>query len=358
MIQLVCERGQSYSDIADLLGISEKQVRDKARSALTELGGADPDKDVGLTDYLLGQADPIGRADAVRFLQQDPPTRDLAEEISTRIQALAPAAELPTLPTPKGVRRKAASPSPTEAATERTPAADTAVGATASTGDPSVGRSPNQTRLIAGLAAGAVILLFVVLGVAGVFSSDDPASGSASADSTNPLDDPLRDTTPVSLKAVDGSGVAGDANFGLTQDTLFVDLSLSGLDPKLAEGEVYLMWLMLADEAGYPIPIPIQPDDNGNFNDTIPIAAPVALAVAGSAQTVVISRSEIGPLTKAVEAASTGQNPQLVVPFSGETLASGKIPLADDTSSGSNTAPDPGSGTTTTPDSGAGGDGG
>ena len=64
-LQLLLERGQSYADLARLLGEDEDEVRARARAALTELGGADPDRNVGLTDYLLGQADPIGRADAV-----------------------------------------------------------------------------------------------------------------------------------------------------------------------------------------------------------------------------------------------------------------------------------------------------
>ena len=33
---------QSYADLEDLLGISQDEVRARARAALTELGGADP----------------------------------------------------------------------------------------------------------------------------------------------------------------------------------------------------------------------------------------------------------------------------------------------------------------------------
>ena len=51
-------------------GSAPDEVRSRARSALREIGGADPDAQVGLSDYLLGQADPIGRADAVRHLQK------------------------------------------------------------------------------------------------------------------------------------------------------------------------------------------------------------------------------------------------------------------------------------------------
>src|SRR5215210_6314847 len=95
LLQLLCERGQSYEDIAGLLGGTPAEVRERARAALTELGGGDPDSEVGLTDYLLGQADPIGRADAVRHLQADPEALDLASRIETSLRLIAPAAKLP-----------------------------------------------------------------------------------------------------------------------------------------------------------------------------------------------------------------------------------------------------------------------
>ena len=114
LLQLVCERGQSYEDIAGLLGTDLASVRLKAREALTALGGADPDAEVGLTDYLLGQSDPIGRADAIRFIQQDPATYELAQRLETALLELAPAAKLPTLPEPRGKRRRAAIPAPGE----------------------------------------------------------------------------------------------------------------------------------------------------------------------------------------------------------------------------------------------------
>ena len=81
-LQLLLERGQTYADLATLLGQDEAEVRARARAALTELGGADPDRNVGLTDYLLGQADPIGRADAFRHLREDPADHQLATELS------------------------------------------------------------------------------------------------------------------------------------------------------------------------------------------------------------------------------------------------------------------------------------
>src|SRR5918992_4706549 len=105
MLQLLLERGQSYDDLASLLGVSSEEVRRRARAALTELAGADPDREVGLTDYLLGEADPIGRADVVRHLQTDPDALRRAEELVAKLLVIAPEAQLPELPTPKGRRR-------------------------------------------------------------------------------------------------------------------------------------------------------------------------------------------------------------------------------------------------------------
>ena len=98
LLQLLLERGQSYDDLAALLGADQAEVRARARAALTELGGADPDRHVGLTDYLLGQADPIDRADAVRHLKDHPDDLALASEIAQKARLIAPQAELPRLP--------------------------------------------------------------------------------------------------------------------------------------------------------------------------------------------------------------------------------------------------------------------
>src|SRR5205809_3065186 len=98
MLQLVLERGQSYADLASVLGVDEAEVRSRARAALTELAGEDPDRNVGLTDYLLGQADPIGRADAVRHLRDAPEDQRLVEELVPKLRLIAPEAELPRLP--------------------------------------------------------------------------------------------------------------------------------------------------------------------------------------------------------------------------------------------------------------------
>src|SRR4051794_25495532 len=126
MLQLLLEGGQGYDDIGSLLGIAPDEVRSRARAALTEIGGADPDAQVGLSDYLLGQADPIGRADAVRHLQGDPDANALAQRLVQNLRLLAPKAELPEIPEPRGGRRAAPPPPPPSAAPAAGPPAQAA----------------------------------------------------------------------------------------------------------------------------------------------------------------------------------------------------------------------------------------
>jgi hypothetical protein len=322
LLQLVCERGQSYADLAELLDTTTDDVKAKARGALTELGGADPDSEVGLTDYLLGQADPIGRADAVRYLQQDSEARELAVTISTKLQALVPDAKLPTIPEPKGRRR---SPAPTTPA--KPTATDAATGTDAAVAEPGpdVGtpmrrgqRSTKQTQLIAGLAGVGLLLLIVVLAVAGVFSGDDggPADEQAAAQEQ-------RTITPVELSPRGDSGVAGTANFGTVDTTLFVDLEVRGLDPEPGRRSAYLLWMMINDTLGLPLPSPVTPNANGIFRDQIAIPDEL-LGVAAAARTVRVGETPTGTLGKAIREAAEQNSP--VVAFEGENLAQGRIP--------------------------------
>ena len=102
--------GQSYEDIGSLLGTDAAQVRERAREALTEVGGSDPDAKVGLTDFLLGKADPIGRADAVRQLQNDPEANELAADIVSRLRLLSPNAAAARDPARQGRQARGALP--------------------------------------------------------------------------------------------------------------------------------------------------------------------------------------------------------------------------------------------------------
>ncbi len=187
MLQLLLERGQSYEDLAGVLGVDEAGVRGRARAALTELAGVDPDRNVGLTDYLLGQADPIGRADAVRHLKDDPADLELASELSQKLRLVAPQAELPRLP---GEERR---PRPRSGggAAARLPIPDRLRGARRPKGEPggAPAASPSRlaavkggrTRLIVALGCLAVLVIVGVLAATGAFKGGDSSQAATTA---------------------------------------------------------------------------------------------------------------------------------------------------------------------------------
>jgi hypothetical protein len=301
MVQLLLERGQSYTDLASLLGVDEAEVRARARATLAELGGADPDRHVGLTDYLLGQADPIGRADAVRHLKDDPVDLELATEIAQKIRLIAPAAELPRLPgeerrprprrAPGAVRSRLPAPDrlrrrrPAEAAPESGP------GAVAATpGGPRTTLSRRQTQLIVGLGSGAVLLVMIVLGVAGAFSSggDDAGTPSTTTGTTTTPANTGAQGFPLTEIGIDKSG-----SF---QDTFAIRKGLRPLVPRtqavyvtLAKKKVVANAIQKAVSSGQPIfPVKGEPAFTGIVNPAnaskrvIPIPLEADTGVRGS----------------------------------------------------------------------------
>jgi hypothetical protein len=268
-LQLLLERGQSYADLAELLGVDEAEVRARARSALRELAGADPDRNVGLTDYLLAQSDPIGRADAVRHLREDAADHRLAAELVAELRQVAPQAQLPRLPgEPRAGRFLRRAPREPEAAAGE--GAVTQFGA-------DIRLSPGQARLVVGLGAAAVLLVAVVLGIAGAFGGGDGEGAATPTAQGDGAQD--QEVTRVGLSSPGGGDASGEAVFGLTSaDTVYVDLDINRLEPAPDE-ETYVLWLMVTRERGYPLtPILVAP--NGSFQQRFPVESSILPLVA------------------------------------------------------------------------------
>jgi len=313
-LQLLLERGQTYADLAKLLGQDESEVRARARGALTELGGIDPDRNVGLTDYLLGQADPIGRADASRHLREDPADRQLAALLSEALRAKFPAAELPRLPgEPRGGggRRRRAGPAggSTPPATERK--------------SPLAGLSDSQSRLIAVVGLGAVVLLGVVLAVAGVFGGggDDSTAATTPPTAEAPADEQIQ---TVPLRPVGGGNARGEAVFGLASaDQPFVDVAIEGLDPA-PNDRTYVVWLMLTETEGYPLS-PIAASENGTYQNRFSIPSAV-LPIIARVRFVDVSIAPVDEIRRLVRDAL--QEAALVLEEPGDVVLRGAIPRA------------------------------
>lgn len=243
MLQLLLERGQSYHDIGSLLGLGVDDVRARARAALTEIGGGDPDRDVGLTDFLLGQADPIGRADAARHLQADPEANALAEKLEAQLRLLAPGAQLPELPKARAPRqpRKAAEPGP---------AAATGAAAGHRSGSTSLG--PRQRRLIAALIAGGLLVAAIVLIASGAFDDGGGSSSTANDGGAGSSTVASDQVTKAVLSPVDGGGARGVALFGRRRKVPLVQITAIGLEP-LKKGQAYYAWLHGSGKLALPI---------------------------------------------------------------------------------------------------------
>jgi hypothetical protein len=269
MLQLLLQRGQSYEDIASLLGLDVEQVRSRARAALTEIGGEDPDRDVSLTDYLLGQADPIGRADAARQLGSDPKARDLAERLATQLRVLAPGAELPDLAgadsgaakAKKEARAPAPKPSGEAAAAPATPQAGGGLAATL---------TRNQRQVIVGLVGIGILITVVILAIAGVFGGgSDDNSSSASDNSSQQNSSNASNLTRAVLTSQDGSNSEGVAVFARVRNQPVLQINVTDLKPT-GGGEGYVIWLYGGPSRAFPL-VRQAVRENGQLRGAAPI---------------------------------------------------------------------------------------
>jgi hypothetical protein len=326
-LQLLLERGQSYADLSSLLGVDESEVRERARSAVRELAGGDPDRNVGLTDYLLGQADPIGRADAVRHLREDPDDYRLASDLLEELREVVPAAELPRLPgEPRSGRFLRRAPA---TADRRPPQADAATPAQRLTS-----LSGRQARLLVILGSAAVLLIAVVLGITGAFGGDDGGgeTSTTATDTTAATDASGQEITRVKLAPPGNGDAKGDAVFGLaTSDQAYVDLTISGLDPA-PNNQTYVIWLLLDKDQGYPL-APIQVSQDGAFHDRFPIPSAV-LALVARVRFVDVSIAPNDVLASLIQKAQqqtqkqSAQVTDLILQKPGQTVLQGEIPAA------------------------------
>jgi hypothetical protein len=361
--------GQRYDEIASLLGVSSDEVRSQARGALTAIGGQDPDAEVAVTDFLLGQADPIGRADAVRHLQNDPDANALATNLHKQLRLLGPQADLPEIPPARGGRRGGA-PTPPPASPASTPPAGAPPAAGAPTSAPaSPGRDPLASRvssrvsgafsgigsdkrraqLFIGLGALAVLVVAGVLAITGAFGGDGD-DGGTTADTTTPTDENL---TIVQLAPLGGdSEAAGQAVFAQANDQPLLQINLTGLDPS-PEGQTYIVWLYNSDAVAFPLARD-QVGADGNLTGAAPVPQEL-LPLLSQFGCVDVSIASNDATQAALQEAVQGQS---LPKHSGDTVLRGQIPTqAGQQAPSGAEASCQGTTPTTNGDTGAGGNG-
>ncbi|HEY3191399.1 MAG TPA: hypothetical protein VGJ61_01345 [Solirubrobacterales bacterium] len=345
MLQLLLEGGQSYEDIGSLLGIPPDEVRSRARSALSEIGGADPDAQVGLSDYLLGQADPIGRADAVRHLQSDPEANALAERLVQNLRLLAPKAQLPEIPEPRGGRRAAAPPPPAAAPPQRPPVAPPTAGAPSAGGPGLASRAAGffsglgslsgkrRTQLIAGVFAGlAAVIVILVVATSG--------GGDSGGSDCKPVDTSTAQQAGIPTMKLTAAGSAAQADCppsgqitlgssqqaqnNKSQTPTFVLQANAVHLPPTASGERYLLWLYKSDTQSVPLGQETVAA-SGNLTGAVPIPAP-ELVLFPAFQTIRLAKVSSAQAQQVQSSLQQqGKKPSLLVPFVGNTVLQGNV---------------------------------
>jgi Sigma-70, region 4/Anti-sigma-K factor rskA, C-terminal len=192
IVELVLQQGKSYDELADMLGISEERVRERAREALEQLApvsvrGVEEDWRGQLADYVLGQqAGPEATA-TKGHLRRSEAARSWARSLLDSLEQFYANGSVPAIP--EGERRpKRAAPVERERP------------AFAATTDPVMRR-----RLLAGAGALIVVLLVVLVWPVGLLTGDDEQStaGSEPAASTgNNQNQPAANGQPAGIAIV------------------------------------------------------------------------------------------------------------------------------------------------------------
>ena len=346
MLQLLLEGGQGYDDIGSLLGIGPDEVRSRARAALREMGGADPDGQVGLSDYLLGQADPIGRADAVRQLQSDPEANALADRLVQQLRLIAPKATLPEIPPPRGGRRAApaapppAPEAPTAPAPPSTPStrgpgmASRVSGALSGLGHRIGGSSgKRRTRITVAAAAGLALVIVAIVLLTG---------GSDSGGDCTPIDTSQAEQAGIPTIKLAATGEAAEADCKPTGQitlssvqpqgnqqnqtpTFALQINAVNLEPT-SEGDAYLLWLYTSDQEAFPLGQQTV-DQDGNLTGAVPLNSAQILLLTAF-QSVRLARAttaEVQQVQQSVQAAGQQKNATGIVPFAGVPVLDGSV---------------------------------
>lgn len=270
IVDLILKRGQSYDQLADTLGMPETRVRELAHDALTSLapvsaGAVDNGWRAQIADYLLGQQAAPEAASTRGHLRRSEAARAWSGSVLDSLEHLYPKGELPTIPAGDSAPEpKAKAEKPAKAPRER---------------KPSTPRGPLtpeaaaivKRRRIAGAAAGAVALLFILLiWPVGLLTGggDDSADavggpcgeGSKAGSVGQVVLEPVR-------RGANAAAVAQVTNTGGKCEVRIVAKL-----PRTRNGQAYEVWLANSPEDARSLGAQVT-DKNGNFAGAAPFPA-------------------------------------------------------------------------------------
>jgi hypothetical protein len=156
IIELVLQRGTSYPELSDMLGMPETRVRELARDALVELAPSsaaqvDAEWRGQLADYILGQQAGPESSATRGHLRRSEAARAWARSLLDSLHSLYGETQPPSIPDAERGRRRRAAPSPSDAAEGAPLARRTRV------------RTPVERRRLLFGAGGLAVLALIVL---------------------------------------------------------------------------------------------------------------------------------------------------------------------------------------------------
>jgi hypothetical protein len=295
IIELVLQRGQSYAELSEMLGMPEDRVREHARDALASpaprsADRVDPHWRDQVADYVLGQqAGPQGRATR-SHLRSSEAARTWAVSLLDSVGHLYRGGREPVIPagsrrgeeepererrrprgretdgavaapppaSPRERPRRAAAPARSRSLRERVASAS---------GTSAVVRRRRIAALLAALAAVLVIVLLATGALGGGGDEEEVAGGDPAGDAAAAAGG-AQVIGQVSLQPVDGGQGAAAAQI-LEQEGQRAVALLAKL-PKTDREEGYLLWLYNDREDAVAIAL-LQTDGRGNFQGFGPL---------------------------------------------------------------------------------------
>jgi len=268
-LQLLLRQGRSYDEIAQLLRIEPRAVRERARSALDALGpeeveGLELDEQDEIADYLLGQQSASRRAGTRELLERSAPGRAWARIVAGELRAggLATEETLPEIPAEAAEQVEAF-----DALQARTEHRER------------VQRSSKVGGVI--LLTAAAIVVFGALALAiGLFDGDDeddPAQTATTATQTTGTNAAPPVEAQINLLPPEGqqSNAAGAAQVARQNGRRAVALLAQGLPPAREDPpRFYAIWLYSSPTQarflGFPRPQPSR-ESQGRIETGFPL---------------------------------------------------------------------------------------
>lgn len=312
LLTLLLARGKSYADIADLLGTDQAGVQERAKAALAEVDPTLPAPDSALADFLLGQADPIARAEAERRFSKDPVLAGQADALADQLRLVVPgarpAAGVPALQSGPRTDSEVDPPPPRR---ERAPDP----GKPVASGKGIADLDSHQRRLIGILLGAALLIGVVVLLLSGVIGgSDDEKSKPEGA------------PTVAVLQPAPGEQGSGQVQFGFVGTTLAANLQISDLEPS-RKGQGYVLWLY-GSSGAFPI-YATKVGESGSISGRINLnEAVICLVAADVFPSLRLSRADNRDFNAALKQARLTDQRKVSLPeYTGQTVLEGRISM-------------------------------